>query len=233
MNRRLLFIGISYLSLVTSINAESVDSATCGEMTIADQCHIHWTFSGNFGQYFHVQQFDPLKADWAVIASLPPGTSNPGTLHTPVEGGYLYRVLACDDSEAFMNCSATTMVWAPFVQPESQIHLIPSRVPMVKWEAQSGMPMYAAIDKRSGWLTQVIQYNVYEMTNAIARVDLTNLPEMTAVKDIRTEAPSDPIEQVQFNVYWAYSAERGNPIESPAPPAEVRPPHKHPERHSQ
>ena len=61
------------------------------------------------------------------------------------------------------------MVWAPFVQPESQDYLIPSRVPMAKWAAASGMPMYATVNKKNGWLTQVIQYNVYQMTNAIAR----------------------------------------------------------------
>lgn len=125
------------------------------------------------------------------------------------------------------------MVWAPFVQPEDQFHLIPSRVPLASREIASGMPMYASVNKKNGWLGQVIQYNVYQMLNAIAHAKITDLPDMTSVKDIRFEPPNDPIEQVQFNVYWAYSAERGEPIDSPMPEPESRPPHEHPERHPQ
>lgn len=208
-----LFTVFVIFVLASQSRADTVDTATCGTMKILDQCRIAWSFSSRAESYFSVQQFNPLDANWRTIAALPLSTSNQGTLETPVEGGYLYRVLACDDDAATTNCSGSTMVWVPFVQPESQVHLIPSRVPMAKWEAESGMPLYATVDKQNGWLGQVIQYNVYQMMNAIARANIADLPDMTPVKDMRLEEPSDPIEQVQFNVYSVYLAERGEPID--------------------
>jgi len=233
MKRFALSIVLTIIAVASQSRADTVDSATCGAMKILDQCRITWSFSRRADSYYSVQQFDPLDVDWRTVAALPLSTSNQGTLETPVEAGYLYRVLACDDGDATTNCSGSTMVWAPFAQPESQVHLIPSRVPMAKWEAASGMPLYATVDKKNGWLGQVIQYNVYQVLNAIARAKVTDLPDMTPVKDLRFETPSDPIEQVQFNVYWAYSAERGQPIDTPTPEPETRPPHVHPERHPQ
>jgi hypothetical protein len=233
MNRFTLLLGVVIFVVATIGHAQSRDAATCDSMKILDQCRIRWSFSRTSDSYISVQQFDPMNAAWRTIAALAPSAGGTGILDKPVEGGYLYRVLACDDAEAKINCLGTTMIWAPFVQPESQVHLIPSRVPLAAWEIGSGTPMYATVDKRNGWLGQVIQYNVYQMANAIARARISDLPDMTPVKDIRLEPPSDPIEQVQFNVYWAYSAERGAPIDSPILEPETRPPHSHPERHPQ
>jgi hypothetical protein len=233
MNRFTLTVVLIVIAVASQGRADTADLATCGTMKILDQCHITWNFSSRADSYYSVQQFDPLTVSWRTIAALPQSVSSQGTLMTPVEAGYLYRVLACDDSDATTNCSGSTMVWAPLVQPESQIHLIPSRVPMAKWEAAAGMPLYATVDKKNGWLGQVIQYNVYQMLNAIARANVAEMPDMTPVKDMRLEPPSDAVDQVQFNVYWAYSAERGAPIDSPLQPPEKRPPHEHPERHPQ
>jgi hypothetical protein len=197
-------------------HADSVDTASCGAMKMLDQCRITWNFSSRSDSFYSVQQFNPQGANWRTIATLPLSASNRGVLETPVEGGYLYRVQACDDEAAAVNCSGSTVVWAPFVQPESQVHLIPSRVSLTKWETITGKPMYAAVDKNIGWLEQVIQYNVYQMLNAIARTNVADLPVMTPVKDIEVELPSDPIEQVHYNVYVVYMAERDKAIGSKA-----------------
>jgi hypothetical protein len=228
-----LLVGTVIFAFSPESHTDSVGSASCGAMTISDQCRISWSLSRTSDSFLSVQQFDPMQATWRTVASLPPSAGSAGTKESPVEGGYLYRALVCDDAEREVNCRGTTMVWAPYVQAEDQVHLIPSRVPLASWELASGRPMYAAISKNSGWLTQVIQYNVYQMANAIARANIADLPDMTPVKDIRKEMRSTPIDQVQFNVFWAYSAEQGKPIDSPALPPETLPVHEHPERHPQ
>jgi len=232
MNNRALAIGLVVAAIAIECRAADIaDSASCEEMTSADQCRIGWNFSRRVDSYYLVQQFDPIGANWRTVATLPKGTPNRGRYETPVEAAYLYRVLACDDVQERKDCSGSTMVWAPFVQPEESVHLIPSRVPLVKKDIADGTPLNAVVNKEGEWLTQVIQYNVYLMVNAIARANIADLPEMTPVKDIRETTPDDPIEQVQFNVYWAYSAERGAPIDTPEPEPEVRPPHEHPRSH--
>lgn len=233
MNNFAFSIGAVIIAVAFQARADRLDTASCGAMTSADQCRISWSFSRISDSYYAVQQFDPVEASWRTLAELPLGTPTQGTYDKPVEAGYLYRVFACDDAEATRNCSGSTMVWAPLIQPEDQIHLIPSRVPLTSSEVAFGKPVYAMVSKKSGWLGQVIQYNVYLMANAIARANIADLPDMTSVKDLRIEPPVDPIEQVQFNVYWAYSAEQGAPIDSPLPEQEPRPPHEHPERHPQ
>lgn len=225
---------VALTMLASGVIAEDRDSASCGAMTVRDKCRITWSISRAGSLYYFVQQFDSLSADWESVVSLPAGTSSSGSLASPVEAGNLYRVLACDDVHGTQNCSGTTVVWAPFVQPEDQVDLIPSRVPLIGSEAAVGEPTYGLISKKGSWLSQVTQYNIIQMTNTIARAKVSELPEMTPVKDIRVEMPSDPIEQVQFNVYRFYSAQLGLPIDQPAPepdPTWVAPPHVHPERH--
>lgn len=226
-------IGTAIIGCAFQTHADSTDAASCAAMKITDQCRISWSFSRPSISYYFVQQFDQLAAEWRTLANVPAGTLSQGTLDKPVEAGYLYRVLACDDAKAKAKCSGSTMVWAPFIQPEDQVHLIPSQVPLTGSEAHFGKPAYGLISKKGGWLSQVIAYNVIQMENAIAHAKTTDLPDMTPVKDIRFDPPDDPIEQVQFNVYWFYSAERGAPINQPEPAQFQRPPHEHPERHPQ
>ena len=226
-------VGAAIVAAAFQAHADQVDSATCGAMTIADQCRISWSFSRTSDSYYSVQQFDPQSPGWRTLIRLPEGTPSKGTHDKPVEAGYLYRVLACDDAEAKKNCSGSTMVWAPFIQPEERVDLIPSRVELIGSEARFGKPVNGAIAKDADWLTQVTQYNVYLMENAIARASITDLPDMTPVADItRMEAPQ-PIDQVQSNVYSVYLAEQGRSKESAPEPKVQRGPHEHPERHPQ
>src|SRR5688572_2348319 len=161
MNTVTFSIGAAIVALAFQVRAEPVDSASCGAMTIADQCRISWSFSRSPAAYYSVQQFDPASAEWRTLVTLPAGTPSRGTHDTPVEAGYLYRVWACDDMEGKTNCSGSTMVWAPFIQPEEQLHLIPSRVQLVGTQDWSGKPLYAAVDKTNGWVGALSQYNVY------------------------------------------------------------------------
>lgn len=225
------FFSSAVIAVAFQSRADEVDSASCGGMTIADQCRIGWRFSRPANSYYFVQQFDPLAAEWRTLAELPAGTLSQGALAEPVEAGYLYRVFACDDAKAKTNCSGSTMVWAPFIQPENEVHLIPGQIPLTGSETRFGEPVYGLVRKSPGWLSQVSVYNVIQMANSIARAKIDELPDMTPVKDIRVDPPDDPIEQVQFNVYWFYSAERGAPIDQPEPPQIERPPHDHPRSH--
>ena len=231
MNSFKFSIAAAMVAVALENGAEPLDASSCGAMTIADQCRISWSFSRTSDSYYSVQRFDPVTAEWRTLTSLPPGTPSQGTRDSPVEAGYLYRVLACDDAEGKTNCSGSTMVWAPLIQPEEQAHLIPGLVLLDGTRDHSGKPLYAKVDKDDGWVGALIQYNVYLMVNAIARANTGDLPDMTPVNDIRFDPPDDPIEVVQFNVYWAYSGDQGKPLDSPMPEQVPRPPHEHPEWH--
>ena len=126
------------------------------------------------------------------------------------------------------------MVWAPFIQPPEQVALIPSRVPATH-PARSFAGYVGSISKNADWLTQVTQYNVCQMVNAIAYANIAELPDMTPAPDIRVMPPAEvtPVDQIQFNVWAVYMAEQGRPLDMPTPAPSPRPPHEHPERHPQ
>ena len=214
--------------------ATAVATATCGAQTIGDQCRVTWTFDRPPGGFYWVQQLNPMTGMWQSVAHEPDGTAARGSRDAPVEAGNLYRVLACEDAKAATGCQGSTMVWAPFIQPPGQEYLIPSLVPAIhpdrSWGGYAG-----SISKDAGWLSQVIQYNVIQMTNAISYAKIAELPDMTPVRDIRSMSASEstPIDEIQFNVWAFFQGERGTPLEMPTPPPRQRAPHEHPERQPQ
>lgn len=230
-----LAIGLVLASALT-ISAQAVEpgEATCGSQTISDQCRITWTFARPSGARYWVQQLDPWSGAWRNLndhytdgTTVPDGTTAQGSRDAVVEPGYLYRVLACDDARASINCAGSKLVWAPFIQPAEQVHLIPRLVPV---QGPDGRFDYCGVLKNIGWAMQVTQYNICLMVTAVTRAKV-ELPDMTPPPDIRVMPSADPIGQLQFNVWAAYLGERGTPLVEPELEPIPRPPHEHPERH--
>ena len=213
--RSCLAFGLVLVSAST-VSAQDQESATatCASQTFRDQCRITWTFARPPGGFYWVQQLNPMSGAWRSLSHDADGTTAQGSRDPAVEASYLYRVLACDDAMATINCAGSTMIWAPFIQPPEQVHLIPSRVPATH-PARSFGGYVGAISKNADWLTQVTQYNVCQLVNAIAYANIAELPDMTPAPDIRVMPPADikPIDQIQFNVWAVYMAEQGRPLD--------------------
>lgn len=233
MNARLCLAFGLFIAGSSTVCAQGQQSATatCGSQTTNDQCRVTWNFVRPSSAFYWVQQLDPLSGAWRSLDHNPDGTTAQGSRDAAVEASYLYRVLACDDANATINCEGSTMVWAPFIQAPEQAHLIPSRVP----STGPGGGYVGGINNNADWLTRVVQYNVYQFVNAIARANVAELPDMTPAPDIRVVPPANvkPIDQVQFNVYAVYLAQQGTPVDMPTPEPRPRGPHEHPERHPQ
>jgi hypothetical protein len=227
-----LFIACELIAFAGDARADQIDRAMCEPMTRIGQCKIGWEFSRSEGAHYWLQQFDPPQAVWRTIAKMPPGTPSVGSQSVAVEGGYLYRVWACDDADAIVNCSGSTVVWAPFIQSQSETHLIPSRVHLVGSEARFGKPTDGMIMKNADWLTQVIQYNVYQLENALAHAEMSNMPDMTPPSSSAV-LPQNllPADQVQSNIYAVYLARQGRRVSAPTPEQVPRGPHEHPDWH--
>ena len=208
MNRKLLAVMLVLLvAPFDVVMAQGSAQATCMFAGPEAPCALSWDFTLSSRAYYRVQRLDTATGSWRNMEQVAQDTSPQGT--RVVEGGHLYRVLACDDAVSTSSCVSSTLHWAPLlVKGDSDI---PESVAFT--DADGSLRAFT-VDKRGGLLEQLAQYNVYEFEKSIARANARELPDMTPPpSDVGVSGSlENQVAIVHLNVYAAYQGKRGNPV---------------------
>lgn len=157
---------------LTFTNVEAGDPPLAGSVDCENSggrsfCDLIWDFSQAPRTYVQIQAFDTATQAWKEHGS-PYESFLKRSL--PLDGGNLYRAVACDDVAMRQNCVSSTVQWS-LVWPA--LHEMPDYLSL-----SNGSRMY--ISREAPLEIQIEQYNVYELVRFLDRVeDLTALPPMT------------------------------------------------------
>lgn len=215
-----LLVLVLVTALVDPAHGQVSGAATCDSAAPGDSCKLSWNLSQTPRAFYWAQQLDPDSGAWRNLEERPTDTASRSARSEPVEGGYLYRVLACNDSARTTDCVGSTLIWAPVIpRGEKAAESIPERV---EFSRPDGTLMRFRVDKNQSLLHQVVQFNVYQLARTLSRARIDELPEMTAPPAMSPNSGEyTDIDVVHANVYAAYTAERGSPI---TPPPSSEPP---------
>lgn len=191
-------IAISFLALLGfsfQVGAESSVSSTanCSSSSTGD-CFIKWNFTSGPRAHYWIQQYDLEARQWVNLDG--PSTDPYGISKSIVPGGFLYRVLGCDDLAGRSNCDTSTVYWVPIRLTSADA------IPATMKEPSGGT---FTVSKHLDLKTQLVQYNVYLLAQVMGTIgDLSPLPPMT--KPPSEEAPSlwTYADTVHINVYPTY-----------------------------
>ncbi|SHG20784.1 hypothetical protein SAMN04487965_3532 [Microbulbifer donghaiensis] len=194
---------ISCCAVVFSVNASPPERSgriSCEKPTYQAQCKLAWNFSETNKAYFIPQVFDVSEESWRNIEK--PAIENYGVTKRTVEGGSLYRVLACDTPQVTDSCLDSGVYW---VIARPKIGDLPESV-----ADKRGNNML--IMKNADSKTQIDQYNVYVMINVLEQIDLSKLPPMvepvaTAREDFAEQHVNED-DEIQGSLYYNYTALR-------------------------
>jgi hypothetical protein len=161
-------------------------------------CNLRWDLSATPRAAYVIEWLNPETGQWEPATGR--SFASPYTTAHGVAAGRLYRVLGCDDPGRRKHCVSTTAFWAPVMPKDGEI---PDSVPI---GIVDGELEHAAISKDAQRYTQIMQLNVYLLTNVLGHSASADLPPMSAPRE--PGAPGDMAHDVHHNVYEAYEAER-------------------------
>jgi hypothetical protein len=180
---------------------EASGQAACDRGAGDGACHIAWNLSATPRAYYRVQQYDAERADWRSLGET--STQAWATSRSTVDGGYLYRVQACNDLEATEDCIGTTLTWAP---------LHPRSVDEIPAEMVDAHGVAMSVSKNADLAVQTAQYNVYRLVELVQRIDLARMPAMTPPVERRPDPNMDsgltPDDLIHIGVYDNYEGLR-------------------------
>jgi len=175
--------------------------ADCDRTDHGRICKLGWNFSGDPRQHYRVQRLTTKPQEWVDTEIL---NANPYATGIPVDGGYLYRVAACDDKAAIKNCVYSTVQWA-IARPT------PEEMPDYLLDG-NGVKM--VISKTDDLLSQTDQYNVYRLTQLLDDIaDVRLLSPMTKprVSDVDMPTLDDSVtddDMIFASIYHNYEIRR-------------------------
>ncbi len=165
----LLTVGFLILGSNAIAETESHGLASCKRPGAGQACLTAWDFSRAPREYYWIERFvhaDNID-DWQTIAG--PFSSERVISDSTVEGGYLYRVVGCNDESRATDCLGSTVYWAP-LRPVN-VESIPDRI-----DTPEG---YYLRHRNLSELEQVINYNRAILRKLVLEIDMTSMPPMT------------------------------------------------------
>lgn len=175
----------------------AANTARCSLSQTGD-CLIRWDFSAQPRVYYWIQQYNVAIGQWVNLEG--PFIEPNGTGKSTVPGGFLYRVLGCDDSAGRTMCESSTVYWAP-IRVESAA-AIPAKVKNPRGGTFT-------VDKTGSLETQLLQYNVYRIAQTVEGIgDLSSFPPMTVPPSEDDVSHWTDADWVHDNVYPNYEIVR-------------------------
>jgi hypothetical protein len=224
MYTKLCLVLIVGLVAPSTSTAQTPAQVTCDFSGPDAPCALSWNFAATPRAFYRVQQLEP-SGTWRDTGGAEVNTSVQG--FQIVEGGHLYRTMACEDVLKATNCVSSAVHWAPlFARGDRYSNNIPEHV---EFRDAEGNLQSLLVTKELDLLAQLAQYNVYELMRSLATVQVKDLPEMTKPPTEFGESGSheNQVALVHLNVYAAYQAARGDPLPDPVNPAPVKAYHAH------
>lgn len=175
-NLPLLFVGSLFaLVPIAGQSDETLGTAMCRRAVPGASCSIAWDFTATPHASYWVEQFvyessvelHSVEGEWQSVAG--PLAGHEGVTDEPVEGGFLYRVVGCNDKSGTIGCVGSTVFWAP-VRPKNL-----DDIPDVVYTPGG----YWVRDRKHSALEQVIDYNAALIDKLIFTVDMKSKPVMT------------------------------------------------------
>lgn len=192
----LVFLGLSFQHGVAQ-SSPSPAVTSCAQSD-SGNCRISWRFQSKSWSQYWVQQFNVTADRW--VESDGPYAESSGASTSDVPGGFLYRVVGCNDPDDRRDCEVSTVFWAP-VRVESEA-LIPAQMKGPNGETFS-------INKSGNLTTQLLQYNVYLITQMVGAIgDLSRFPAMSDPPPRDKPGSWTFAEMVHANVYPNYEIPR-------------------------
>ena len=183
---------------LTGAEVETSGAASCRRPSPGESCLTAWDFAAAPRAFFWVEKFVHAgnTDEWQSVAG--PFSSEKGVSSSSVEGGYLYRVVGCNDKTKAIECTGSTVFWAP-LRPKD-VESIPDRI-----DTPEG---YYLRHKRSSELEQVIDYNRAILRKLVLEIDMMSMPPMTALPfDDLWDLPNDVDvgdATIDYNLQFAY-----------------------------
>jgi hypothetical protein len=175
--------------------------ADCDRSGHGRACMLGWNFSEDPHPHYRVQRLTTRPQQWVNTEVM---SGDPYATGDSVEGGYLYRVAACDDRASTKNCSYSTVQWA--IERPTQ-----EEIPDYLLDGD-GVKM--EISKSDDLLSQTDQYNVYRLIQLLDDVDdVHSLPPMTEprVSNVDTPTLDDSVtddDMIFASIYHNYEMRR-------------------------
>lgn len=195
------FVG-SLFALVSIVGQadETFGTAMCKRTAPGESCSTAWDFTATPRTSYWVERFvyESSAVEWQNVAG--PFAGHEGSTDELVEGGFLYRVVGCNDKSKSIDCIGSTVFWAP--QRPKNLDDIPDIV-----NTPEG---YYLRDKEHSAEEQILDYNIALIRKLVTTVDMKSMPPMTELpfRDPRDLWGEDAIiledATLSYNVYILY-----------------------------
>jgi len=174
-------------------------AASCSRVTAENKCVLGVDIAMT-KRFLIVSALRERNGTWEVEAILlsRKHQANP----TLLKDSELYGVHLCDERSITGDCLQSSVFWAPTLTESEKL---PNRVVVSQG---NGKAPSTEIDRDLPPQGQIIQYNVYMMTNKLNESIGADFPPMTPVVEGETIDHQDTGHLIHYNVYNQYSAFR-------------------------
>lgn len=211
----ILMVSTSILLAANSAKADQSET-TCyrgekGREDTLSPCRLGWNFSADTsGTTYWVQRLEIAEdgLEWITVDG--PYSANPARLQTTAEGGFLYRVVACDDAarEPSTSCASSTAIWAPTIV--STYTEIPQ---FLELKDGSNVAALAAHNPEEEPLDMLnIEYNLALVYRLVSYGKVDELPTLTGLEFENVHHLPDGISK--WDAYLDYNVRRQYPVNS-------------------
>ena len=193
----LVFTGVLISSQQTyAVELLGEDRISCVQSDAAEGCRISWNI-GNMAasEKYRLERYDHNLGKWNAEQRV---GSAEGVSEFVVSQANLYRVSNCggSDKRGTRDCSVSSIYWSPFLSTTTD------EIPSTVTRHGSGDKM--GVSKGQSLRTQLIQYNVYLLAQALEGKNLEDFPAMTPPADY----PRTLVDWIHLNVHALYEGER-------------------------
>jgi hypothetical protein len=178
--------------------AGSLGAARCERDAATEPCRIAWDFTATPRAFYWVDRFDFNTDSKVWTAMNGPLQGHVGATDYRAEGGFLYRVVGCNDKARTLECVESTVFWAPKIP--KNVDDIPDVIhsPKGYYLRDPTLPDY--------W--QILEYNMALIARLVDTVDMSAMPPMTALpfEDLRKLPPGIGVTDatIDYNVHLIY-----------------------------
>ena len=163
------------LAPIAGQSDEKLGAAMCKRAAPGESCSIAWDFTATPHASYWVERFvyelsvelHSVEGEWQSVAG--PLAGQEGVTDESVEGGFLYRVVGCNDKSGTIGCVGSTVFWAP-IRPKNL-----DDIPDVVYTPEGNWLR----DRESTALEQVIDYNAALISKLASTVKMQLPPVMT------------------------------------------------------
>jgi hypothetical protein len=198
----LILAGVAGADATINNKTQVFGTVACKLDRSGDLCRIAWEIPASARKFYWMEEMEPEQSSWHRLFRLP---TRAGITESKLQGGRLYRVIACEDAAGTQSCSSSQVVWAPF--QALNVDSIPDVV-----HTKQGEKML--VGKRNGLQSQNQQYNLYLLVRLMSGADGWTMPPMrpsrfplgttTAMLSAAKATSDDALELFVYGEYEAW-----------------------------